>query len=155
MVFRTCIFFLFSSMFFGMDLYGQNLKTKPDTNWNFDHTSPENSISESECCDIGNPDEMPIFPSEYGDYFTYFKNNIRVPVDSNYFAGTVFCQATIDTTGDIKDIIVKKGICSSYDTEAIRILSEMPNWIPGKQNGKKVNMKVIIRISFNSLYLKN
>lgn len=118
------LFVLFCSMFFGLNLYGQN-----DQEYN----------SENIFID---PDEMPRLPDSIGFYQDYIKNNIRFPIASNCQEGTVFLQATIDTNGIVKDIILRKGICPLFDEEAIRLISNMPKWIPAKQNGKIVNIKI-------------
>lgn len=36
----------------------------------------------------------------------------------------------------------------SLDKEALRVVKKMPNWIPGKQNGKVVDVKYNIPITF-------
>ena len=36
----------------------------------------------------------------------------------------------------------------ALDTEALRVINGMPNWTPGRQNGKVVNVKYTIPISF-------
>ena len=41
-----------------------------------------------------------------------------------------------------------KSVDPALDTEALRVINGMPNWTPGRQNGKVVNVKYTIPISF-------
>jgi TonB family protein len=52
--------------------------------------------------------------------------------------GKCIVQFTISETGVPSNFVVKWGVpdCPECDEEAIRVLKLMPNWIPGKRNGK-------------------
>ena len=55
---------------------------------------------------------------------------------------------TIDTDGSITDIKIVKSINTFLDAEAYRIVKEMPNWKPGKFEGKLVKTEFSLPINF-------
>ncbi|MDG2369321.1 MAG: energy transducer TonB [Flavobacteriales bacterium] len=67
---------------------------------------------------------------------------------SNGIQGRVYVQFVVFKDSSIKDVRVIKGYHSDLDKEAVRVIKNMPNWIPGKQKGKAVNSKFTIPISF-------
>lgn len=63
--------------------------------------------------------------------------------------GTVYLRIHIDGTGDISEVILMKGIGYDCDEEAIRLMQEMPNWIPGSYiNGAPLEMSTDIQVRF-------
>ncbi len=62
--------------------------------------------------------------------------------------GRVLVAFVVTETGAIEDVKVTKGVCPSIDKEAIRVIKKMPNWKPGKQNGKAVKVRYTQPISF-------
>lgn len=61
--------------------------------------------------------------------------------------GTVYIEARIDKNGNIIDAIVKKGLGAGLDEEALNAVKST-KFIPGKQRGKTVNVKMVIPIKF-------
>lgn len=61
--------------------------------------------------------------------------------------GTVYIEARIDKKGNIIDAIVKKGLGAGLDEEALNAVL-LTKFIPGKQRGKPVNVKIVIPIKF-------
>ena len=55
---------------------------------------------------------------------------------------------SVDKNGTISEIKVVKSVDSSLDREAIRIVSRMPNWIPGKREGEPVRVKYTLPVNF-------
>jgi len=55
----------------------------------------------------------------------------------------------VETDGSISNIEVVKHAFPSLDAEAVRVLSAMPNWTPGKQSGKVVRVKYTVPLNFN------
>ncbi|ALL07165.1 hypothetical protein AQ505_17730 [Pedobacter sp. PACM 27299] len=62
--------------------------------------------------------------------------------------GSVIVSFVVEKDGAITEVVVKKGISPALDKEAIRVISNSPNWIPGKQNGTPVRIKHDIRLNF-------
>lgn len=94
---------------------------------------------------------MPAFESggEEG-FLAYLGANIRYPEVAKRagIEGRILAQFIVSKTGKISDITIIKGIGGGCDEEAIRVLSSMPNWKPGRQNGLPVNVKMSVPISF-------
>jgi protein TonB len=63
-------------------------------------------------------------------------------------AGKVTMQFTVGTDGIVKDITVLRSVHPLLDKEAVRLLSKMPKWIPGKHQGKAVDVRYVIPITF-------
>jgi periplasmic protein TonB len=90
-------------------------------------------------------ESMPSFPGGEAAMFKFINDNLKYPEEAkeNKIEGKVFVSFIVDTDGSIQDVKVKRGIVSGCNEEAIRLVSSMPKWVPGKQNGKAV------RVSFN------
>jgi protein TonB len=61
--------------------------------------------------------------------------------------GTVYIEAKIDKSGNIIEAVVKKGLGAGLDEEALNAVLST-KFIPGKQRGKPVNVKIVIPIKF-------
>jgi len=61
--------------------------------------------------------------------------------------GTVYIEAKIDKNGNVIDAIVKKGLGAGLDQEALNAVLAT-KFIPGKQRGKPVNVKMTIPVKF-------
>lgn len=62
--------------------------------------------------------------------------------------GRVIVSFVVEKDGSITEVEVKEGISPALDKEAIRVISNSPNWIPGKQNGIPVRIKHDIGLNF-------
>ncbi len=63
-------------------------------------------------------------------------------------SGTVYLKFMIQKNGEIGEVITLRGIHPLLDKEAARVIRNMPNWIPGRQNGKRVNVWYVLPIKF-------
>ncbi len=93
---------------------------------------------------------MPHFTGGDKMMFLYLSHNVRYPVRAqrNKIQGRVITQFVIDAEGEIVDVKVVKSINPDLDAEALRVVRNMPNWIPGNQDGEKVRVKYTLPISF-------
>jgi periplasmic protein TonB len=93
-------------------------------------------------------EQMPQFPD--GDVSAYLSSHILYPevARENGIQGRVICQFVVNQDGSIVDVIVVRGVDSSLDKEAVRVIQGMPKWIPGKQGGKPVRVKFTLPIIF-------
>ena len=93
-------------------------------------------------------EQMPQFAD--GDIFAYLNSHIVYPeiARENGIQGRVICQFVVNQDGSIVDVIVVRGVDSSLDKEAIRVIQGMPKWIPGKQGGTHVRVKFTLPIVF-------
>ena len=92
-----------------------------------------------------NPAELP-----EEELFKYLAYNMIYPADAakNKVEGRVLVTFVIEHDGSISNVNVVNSVYPSLDKEAIRVVSEMPKWIPGKANGKTVRVKYTIPITF-------
>lgn len=63
--------------------------------------------------------------------------------------GRVIVQFVVEKDGSITEPSVLKGIGFGADEEALRVVSKMPKWNPGKQNGESIRVKYTIPILFS------
>lgn len=92
---------------------------------------------------------QPEFPEGIDSLHTYLKKNLNYP-SGHYSNGKVYVKFVVVTeTGEITRAQVVKGIGASFDEEAVRIVESMPNWIPGRQNGKPVAVWYTLPFSFS------
>ncbi len=63
--------------------------------------------------------------------------------------GTVYVSFVVRKDGTLDRITVVRGINEAADQEARRLVRIMPNWVPGKNDGKEVHSYVTLPIKFN------
>ena len=92
-------------------------------------------------------EEMPSFN---GSVNTWLVQNMKYPVDAarNKEQGTVIVKFIITAQGEVKDPVIVRSISPSLDKEALRVVSVMPKWNPGKNKGKSVDVYYCIPIRF-------
>ena len=66
----------------------------------------------------------------------------------NGVQGRVTLQFTIDVDGSVKNVRVLRGVDSSLDKEAVRVVSSSPKWKPGMQRNKPVKVKYTFPVVF-------
>ena len=95
-------------------------------------------------------DEMPQFPGGMAGMMQYLSQNIRYPQDAREAGaqGRVIVSFIVEKDGSISNARVAKSTYSSLDEEALRVVSAMPNWMPGKQDGQAVRVKYSVPVSF-------
>ena len=94
-----------------------------------------------------------IFPSFVGGeeaLYKYLAENVQYPEDARQMSikGRVNVKFVVYKDGSIGDISVTKSVYSSLDQEAVRVIRNMPKWIPGRQDGVNVDVYFIIPILF-------
>jgi protein TonB len=82
--------------------------------------------------------------------YKYIGKNLKYPASARRMGieGSVFISFIVDKAGVISDVQVVKGISADCDKEAARVVKGMPNWKPGKQNGRAVKSKFVLPIKF-------
>ena len=93
---------------------------------------------------------MPEFPGGMGEAMKFLAKNIKYPVAAQQakIEGRVIVQFVVERDGSISDIHAMRGVNPDLDAEAIRVVSLMPKWKPGKQRGKAVAVKYTMPIMF-------
>jgi protein TonB len=88
-------------------------------------------------------DEMPKFPGGEIEFIKYISKNFKYPSTKDNLSKTkIYIEFIIDKNGAIKNAKIVKGINPALDKEALRVINSMPKWIPGKQAGKAVDVKM-------------
>ncbi|MBO4765349.1 MAG: energy transducer TonB [Bacteroidales bacterium] len=66
----------------------------------------------------------------------------------NGIQGRVTLQFTVNTDGSVSDVKVLRGVDSSLDKEAVRVVSSSPKWKPGMQRDKPVRVTYTFPVIF-------
>jgi TonB family protein len=95
-------------------------------------------------------EEMPEFPGGDNAMRKYIADNVKYPEDAqkNNIEGKVFVSFVVGKEGNVKDATIERGVAPSVDQEALRVVSNLPKWTPGRQKGEAVNVKFTVPINF-------
>ena len=95
-------------------------------------------------------EQMPSFPGGMAALMAYLQKSIKYPpvAEENGIQGRVVCTFVVERDGSVTDVKVAKSVDPSLDKEAVRVVSAMPRWIPGKQNGQSVRVKYTLPVTF-------
>ena len=95
-------------------------------------------------------EEMPQFPGGSSALFEYIANNLKYPrvAEEIGVQGRVIVTFVVGTDGSIKNAKISKSVDPLLDKEALRVVYAMPKWIPGKHNGRTVNVQYSVPITF-------
>jgi protein TonB len=80
----------------------------------------------------------------------YMQKNLKYPAVARRMEveGAVFVSFIIDTNGRVIEAKVIKGISKECDEEAVRVVSSMTAWLPGRQAGIPVMVRMVLPIRF-------
>ncbi len=95
-------------------------------------------------------EQQPQYPGGMGALNHWLGSNIKYPVMAaeNGIEGRVVVQFVVERDGSVSGVHVVRGVDPSLDKEATRVVSAMPKWIPGKQNGSAVRVKYTVPVTF-------
>lgn len=93
-------------------------------------------------------EQMPQFPGGVSVMNQFIKSNLVQPKTEPKLAGRVLTSFVVNVDGSIQDITIIEGMRVDYSEEAIRIISLMPRWKPGRQSGKDVRVRYRMSIGF-------
>lgn len=93
---------------------------------------------------------QPYFPGGTPAVVNYLSKNIVYPAQAvtEKIEGRVLLQFVVSKRGRIKDVEVVKSAHPLLDAEAVRVLERMPRWVPGQKDGKPVNVKFSLPVTF-------
>jgi periplasmic protein TonB len=97
-----------------------------------------------------NVEQVPEFMNGMAAMYKFLGENIKYPnvARENGIQGTVYVGFVVWKDGSLRNVEVKRGIAGGCSEEALRVVKLMPNWRPGKQNGKAVPVSFTIPIKF-------
>ena len=93
---------------------------------------------------------MPEFPGGMAAMMKFLGDSINYPIEAKEkkIQGRVVITFVVREDGVVVDPEIVRGVEDSLDKEALRVVSAMPKWVPGKQDGKAVNVKYALPITF-------
>ncbi|MBE6289880.1 MAG: M56 family metallopeptidase [Bacteroidaceae bacterium] len=95
-------------------------------------------------------EEMPEFPGGMKALMDYLSANVKYPEAAKQagISGRVTTIFVVGEDGVIRDVKVVRSVSPELDAEAIRVMSSMPKWKPGKQDGKPVPVRYTVPVNF-------
>jgi len=96
------------------------------------------------------PEISPAFPGGSNELNSYLVKNLKYPAMALEMGiqGKVYVEFSVMQDGSIDDIKILRGIDQSLDKEAIRVLKNMPKWMPAESEGRRVKRTVVLPIRF-------
>ena len=97
---------------------------------------------------------MPQFPGGEAELHKFIISELQYPIEArvNKESGEVLVAFSVGMDGYISGVRVVRSVSESLDAEAVRVVSKMPSWIPGKKNGRPVRAEMTIPINFKVNY---
>jgi len=95
-------------------------------------------------------EEMPMFPGGDVELLKYIMEHTNYPevAKENNIQGRVIVRFCVTSKGTINQVSVLKGVDPELDKEALRVVTELPAFKPGKQGGKPVPVWYMVPITF-------
>jgi TonB family protein len=83
-------------------------------------------------------------------FYRYVMQNMTYPAEARKagIEGKVFVEFVVDKTGKVQNVVALKGISHGCDEVAVSVIENSPAWNPGVNGGEKVNVKMVIPITF-------
>ena len=118
----------------------------------------ETETDEDEIIEIEEDDEeffmvvenMPEFPGGDLGLMKFIQKNVRYPAIAKEYniTGKVYVSFIVDKQGNVTNVKIVRGVDKNLDAEAVRVVSSLPKYKPGKQRGKAVRVMFTIPINF-------
>jgi TonB family protein len=95
-------------------------------------------------------EQMPEYPGGEQKMAEFLGKNIVYPqiAKESGIQGTVYISFVVTKEGKVKGAKVIRGIGGGCDQEALRVVKSMPDWEPGKQDGKAVPVQFNLPVKF-------
>jgi periplasmic protein TonB len=97
-------------------------------------------------------EQMPEYEGGAKEMMKFIKRKIRFPrsAEIQQISGSVYVSFVVNGDGKVSQVTVLRGISKDCDEEAVRVISMLPGWIGGKQNGNPVSVRMVLPITFNT-----
>ena len=94
---------------------------------------------------------MAEFPGGMEELLQYLKTTITYPESAikEHVQGRVIVKFVIEEDGAVTDAEIIKGVSPGLDAEALRVVNNMPRWIPAKVKGKAVASNFTLPVNFS------
>ena len=114
-------------------------------------SAPEEETIEEEAIPFQLVEEKPSFNGGDANEFSKWVNSRLVYPEiakENGVQGRVTLQFTVNADGSVSNVQVLRGVDSSLDKEAVRVVSSSPKWKPGKQRDRAVKVTYTFPVIF-------
>ena len=94
---------------------------------------------------------MPQFLGGESKLFQFIRTNLKYPKTAREsgIQGMVYISFVVNKMGFIERVKIVRGIGAGCNEAALEMMDKMPQWTPGYQDGKAVNVQMILPVSFN------
>ncbi|RSK36187.1 energy transducer TonB [Hymenobacter metallilatus] len=98
------------------------------------------------------PDVPPQFPGGVQALSTFFQQNLKYPEAASVkqISGNVVMTFTVEADGHLTNPSVVQPLSPECDTEALRVLGQMPAWKPATRQGQPIATQVRLPIPFGN-----
>lgn len=98
-------------------------------------------------------EEQPEFPGGDAARLRYFASETKYPqaARDNGVQGIVYVSFVVEPDGSVSNVAILRGIGGGCDEEAVRVVSQMPAWKPGKQRNRPVRVSFTLPVRFTLL----
>jgi TonB family protein len=95
-------------------------------------------------------DTLPEFPGGETALRNFLASEIKYPeiASENGIQGKVYVTFIITKKGKVTEPKISRGVDPALDKEALRVVSSLPDWKPGKQKGEAVNVSYTVPVYF-------
>ena len=95
-------------------------------------------------------ENMPEFPGGDLGLMKFIQKNVKYPAIAKEYniTGKVYVSFIVDKAGSVTNVKIVRGVDKNLDAEALRVVSALPKYKPGKQRGKPVRVMFTIPINF-------
>lgn len=119
-----------------------------DRYWN--HPKETEEPDEDEIFNNVDPGSTAAYPGGVNALMKYIKETLKYPEAAleKKIQGRVIVKFVVEKDGSISHSYIARGVDKALDEEALRIIRNMPNWIPAKKNGQVVRSYFFLPITF-------
>ena len=117
-----------------------------------DAVAPKEKVS-ADVFAYSDVDVKPMFlnspdPSTFMERWVYQYLKYPKYAADNGIQGRVLVNFVINEKGEVENVTISRGVHSTLDEEAIRVVSASPKWRPGRFHGQKVKTAMTIAVDF-------
>ncbi len=95
-------------------------------------------------------EEMPEYPGGVVALRNFLAQTVKYPETAikNQVQGKVYVTFVVEKDGSVSRAKIVRGVDSSLDAEALRVVKLLSNWKPGRQKGQDVAVQYTVPINF-------
>ena len=95
-------------------------------------------------------DKMPVFPGGEIELVSFIGHHLKYPVEAQQkgIQGRILVKFIVSKSGKVENAQIVRGLDPSIDKEGLRVVSSLPDFIPGELKGEKVSVYYVLPITF-------